>query len=486
MTDQQHRFMYQKSNTWQGVFFIVMVTLATGCKQPSTGGHDDSGRRQLPNILFLVADDAGWKDFGCYGHPTIQTPNIDRLAATGLKFNNAFLTTSSCSPSRISILSGKYAHTVRAEDMHVPLPDSVKLLPQYLKQKGYYTGNMLKTHYGPAGEKQFQWYSNNIQDFKKFLDTTGDSPFFMWVGFKDPHRPYESSEYKTPFDPAKVIVPPYLADTPETRQDLADYYSEIMRLDENIGWMLWELEQRGLRENTLIVFLSDNGAPFPGAKGTLYDTGIGTPLIMNWQKELKDGKTFDGLVSSIDLTPTVLHVAGIQSPADMPGKSLISLLSDNADYSRSHAFSERNWHGAEEHMRSVRTLEYKYITNAFEELPHGSPSDIVESPSWLDLYNLKDQKKLTPSQERLFRYPRPVEELYDVRTDPYEMNNLASDPLYANVVREMKDALHQWSASSDDVTPEHHPKADKTNRFTGKVVTVSKTSSANDKEDVHE
>jgi hypothetical protein len=170
----------------------------------------------------------------------------------------------------------------------------------------------------------------------------------------------------------------------------------------------------------------------------------------------------------------------------MPGKSLISILSDNQDYSRKYAFSERNWHGADEHIRSVRTLEYKYITNAFEDLPHGSPSDIVESPSWLDLYALKDQDKLTSSQERLFAYPRPVEELYDVRTDPYEMNNLASDPRYASVILELKGALQQWSSSSDDVAPADNPKTDKTDRFTGKVVSGSRTASANDKNDLHE
>jgi arylsulfatase A-like enzyme len=370
--------------------------------------------------------------------------------------------------------------------MHVSLPDSVKLLPYYLKQKGYFTGNMLKTHYGPAGERQFQWYSNRLQDFKTFLDSASHSPFFMWVGFKDPHRPYDRSQYKTPFDPAKVIVPPYLADTPETRQDLANYYSEIIRLDESIGWMLTELEKRNLRENTMIVFVSDNGAPFPGAKGTLYDAGIGTPLILNWQKELKSGKTYDRLVSSIDLAPTVLEVAGIKPPADMPGKSLIGIISDNQDYSRKYAFSERNWHGADEHIRSVRTLEYKFIANAFEHLPHGSPSDIVESPSWLDLYTLKDQRKLTSAQGRLFKYPRPVEELYDVRTDPYEMKNLASDPRYAGIVKEMRDALHQWSLSSDDVAPTDNPKVDKTDRFTGKVTAVAKPSSGNDENNLKE
>ena len=414
-----------------------------------------------------MADDAGWKDFGCYGHPTLKTPHIDSLAATGLKFNNAFLTTSSCSPSRTSILAGRYAHSIGTEDMHVPLPDSVKLLPHFLKQKGYFTGNMLKTHYGPDGEKQFQWYSNRLADFKQFLDSADTSPFFMWIGFKDPHRPYKTSEYTNPFPPDQVVVPTYLADTPETRQDLADYYSEIIRLDEQVGWIISELEKRDLRDNTLIVFLSDNGAPFPSAKGTLYDTGIGTPLIFNWKNKLQDGIYYDGLVSTIDLAPTALEIAGIEPPPNMPGKNLLPLVTGEKNYERTYAFSERNWHGADEHMRSVRSLDYKFITNGFEDVPFGSPSDIVESDSWQDLYRLKQAGSLGAEQQKLFQYPRPQRELYDLRADPNETKNLANDPQYTGIVQEMNAALEGWQRSTDDVSPEQNRKEDKTNRFTG-------------------
>ncbi|HXI01515.1 MAG TPA: sulfatase [Sphingobacteriaceae bacterium] len=420
-----------------------------------------------PNILFLVADDAGWKDYGCYGHPSLKTPNIDKLAATGLKYTNAILTSSSCSPSRTSMLSGQYAHTIGTEDMHVPLPDSVKILPAYLKQKGYYTGNMFKTHYGINGEKQFDWYSNKHNDFSKFLDSAKTSPFFMWVGFNDPHRPYDVKEYHSKFDPAKVTVPAYLIDNLDTRQDLANYYSEIERLDQQIGVMLAQLEKRGLRENTLIIFLSDNGSPFPGAKGTLYDTGVGTPLIFSWPSRIRHNRTYKKLVSTIDLAPTVLDLTGLQIPKNMLGKSLLPIINKKGDFKREYAFSERNWHGIDEHLRSVRTLKYKLISNEYETLPHGSPSDLSDSPSWKSLYVLNKSDGLTASQKRIFLYPRPKLELYNLKKDPNEMQNLASDPKYTKILEGLSNTLRVWQVSTKDVSLDDHLKQDKTDRFTG-------------------
>lgn len=451
---------------------VVLFSALIACN--NIGATQDlTGPNSRPNILVLIADDAGWKDFGCYGHPTIKTPNIDKLAEMGLKFNNAFLTTSSCSPSRTSILAGKYAHSIGTEDMHVPLPDSVNFLPHYLRADGYFTGNMLKTHYGPNGEKQFDWYSNKLQDFGKFLDSAGDAPFFMWTGFKDPHRPYDLNQYKIPFDPAKVVVPSYMVDTHETRQDLANYYSEIMRLDEHIGWMIAELKKRNLDDNTLVIFLSDNGAPFPRAKGTLYDSGIGTPFIFNWPRKISGGRVYNDLISAIDLAPTVLEIAGIDSPSDMQGKSLVPVIEDKEGFSRPFAFSERNWHGADEHIRSVRNLRYKLITNEFEDVPFGSPSDIVESDSWQDLYRRKQSGNLTGVQGMLFRHPRPAREFYDLKTDPDETKNLADDPRYAEVVAQFDSALQEWQRVTNDVREDQHPKEDKTNRFTGERIVAS-------------
>ncbi len=423
--------------------------------------------KSYPNVLILLADDAGWKDFGCYGSP-IHTPNIDKLAQTGIKFNNAFLTTSSCSPSRTSILTGQYAHSVQTEDMHVPLPTGIKILPSFLKEKGYYSGSMFKTHYGADAGKQFDWYSNKLEAFPAFLDKAEEKPFFMWVGFHDPHRPYNKKDYKNPFDPAKVIVPPYLVDDAATRQDLANYYSEIQRMDDEVGFYINELEKRGLRDNTLIVFLSDNGSPFPAAKGTVYDTGIGTPFIVNWKNVVKTNSVSDRLISAIDIAPTVLKLANISVPSAMLGKSLIPIIKGKDKKINKYVFSERNWHGIDEHMRSIRTLQYKLITNGYDDQPFGAPSDISSSPSWQSLYDLKNTEKLSLLQKRIFEKPRFKVELYDIKNDPDEINNLAGDKNYKHIKQHLLKKLKKWQDKTHDVAITDHVPADKTDRITGK------------------
>src|SRR5215213_1342307 len=283
--------------------------------------------RERPNVLVLVGDDLGWRDLGAYGNKFIHTPNIDRLARSGLKVERAFGTSPQCSPSRISILSGKYPHTTRTEDLHTPLPDGQTILPSLLQSRGYFTGHMAKTHIGPNAERQFQWYSETISDsFPAFLDAAGDLPFFLWVGFHEPHRPYLEA---TPHlhSPSRVFVPPQLADTPETRADLARYYDAIAQMDGEIGRVLKELERRELGDSTLIVFLSDNGAPFPREKGTLYDGGTRTPLLLAWPGIIRPGTVWDrGMVSTVDLAPTLLDLAGVTLPADLQGRSFRGLI----------------------------------------------------------------------------------------------------------------------------------------------------------------
>ena len=458
---------------------LVLILLVMGGFAWQTAGNKRIQPRNQstlsaarPNILVLIADDAGWKDFGCYGHPTIRTPNIDQLAKNGLLCRNAFLTTSSCSPSRTSILSGQYAHTIGTEDMHVPLPGGVRFIPSYLREAGYFSGNMFKQHYGPNGEQQFDWYSKKLDDFENFLNKVADKPFFCWVGFNDPHRPYDTKDYTNPFPPEKVIVPPYLVDDPSTRQDLADYYSEIERMDGEIGQMIASLKAKGKLDNTLIIFLSDNGAPFPRAKGTLYDAGVGTPLIFSWPKGIPKGKEYEPLVSSIDLAPTILQLAGIQKPAGMPGVALQPIFMNQKKAVCDYTFSERNWHGIDEHIRSVRTDRYKLIVNgAYENLPFGSPSDIAESPAWLSLYEQQQLGKLTAVQKLLFQYSRARIELYDLKNDPDELKNIANRPAQQARVKELSAALDTWSKSTKDVKPTDHIIADKTNRYTGQPLT---------------
>ena len=421
-----------------------------------------------PNFVVFVADDAGWSDFGAYGNRVARTPNLDALASSGTVFENAFLTTASCSPSRISILSGRYPHATGAEDLHSPLPEDVELLPSLLARQGYFTGHMRKTHYGAAGERQFDWYSEETwESMPAFLDRAGERPFFLWVGFRDPHRPYGAGAIDPPHDPAQVLVPPYLVDDAATREDLALYYDEIARMDGEIGRMLAELDRRELREDTLVVFLSDNGAPFPRAKATAYDAGIRTPLIVFWPGVTPAGVRYAGLTSVIDLGPTLLEAAGAEIPGSFHGASFGAALRDRAAPGREYVFAERNWHNCDEHIRTVRGARYKLIRNAYTELPLCTPADASRSASWYSLTARREAGTLTAGQARLFEAPRPAIEVYDLEADPHELVNLAGRPEVEHVARQLSRVLDAWIEETEDFAPSRRRRADNTDRVTG-------------------
>ena len=424
-----------------------------------------------PNIVLLIGDDLGWRDTGVYGNRSIRTPNIDRLARSGLTVRYAFGTSPQCSPSRISTLTGDYSHATRTEDLHTPLPEGWRILPSYLQQRGYFTGMMAKTHIGPNAEKQFQWYSpGTAAALPGFLDSVGTRPFFLWVGFHEPHRPYHPERVAHRHQPARVMVTPYLVDAPETRADLVRYYDTIAHMDEAIGAMLAELERRGLRQKTLVVFFSDNGAPFPREKGTLYDSGTRTPLIFSWPSVIRAGSVYQrGLVSTVDLATTLLDLAGAPAPKTMQGRSFRGMLDQPDSFEgRTHVFSERNWHDCDEHQRAVRTRRFKLIrTDAYTELPLCTAADIGASPSFRVLRARAKAGQLTPAQRRLFEVPRARLELYDLEADPWELRNVADVPRYAKQVRELAAVLQEWMEQTDDFPAAYRVRDDNTDRITG-------------------
>ena len=244
-----------------------MGPLAVGAVGAMSGARAFAATPAKPNILILIADDAGARHFGLYGNETVDTPNLDALGRGGLVGDNAILTTPQCSPSRISILTGKHPHATGAEDLHEPMPASHTTIAAYLQTAGYVTGSMRKQHFGDHAAAQFNWYDKDLEAFPSFLDAAGDRPFFLWVGFNDPHRPYEDTPIEKRHAPDDIATPPWLVDAPATRQDLARYYDEIARMDRSVGAMLAELDARGNRANTLVLFMSDNGAPFPQQAG---------------------------------------------------------------------------------------------------------------------------------------------------------------------------------------------------------------------------
>jgi N-sulfoglucosamine sulfohydrolase len=430
-----------------------------------------SSEEPRPNIVVFVADDLGWRDTEPYGNAAIHTPNIARLARAGLLVRYAFGTSPQCSPSRISILSGRFSHATRTEDLHTPLPEGVRLLPSLLREAGYFTGHMAKTHYGPNGVRQFQWYSEETAPaLPAFLDTAGTRPFFLWVGFHEPHRPYGTAPVKGGHSRERVALTPYLADTPETREDVVSYYDAIAGMDGKIGEMMAELGRRKLLDRTLVVFLSDNGAPFPREKGTLYDGGTRTPLILVWPKVVRPGTVWDrGMVSTVDLAPTLLDVVGVKPPQDMQGRSFGALLTAPGSYAGDeYVFSERNWHDCDEHQRALRTTRYKLIrTDAYTELPLCTAADIGASTSFLALRARAKAGRLTQAQRRLFEAPRARLELYDLEADPWEIRNLADDPAQAVRVRRLAAVLQAWMEGTDDFPAAYRVRDDNTDRITG-------------------
>ncbi len=426
-----------------------------------------------PNIIWIIADDVGWKDLSCYGHPTIRTPNIDWLADRGVRFENAFVTSPQCSPSRVAMFSGRFAHTVGAEDLHQPLPEEVKILPHYLRQHGYWTGNVGKLHLGRHAAAQFDVIRGFDPDrdldgqWTAFLESRPkDKPFFLAIGFVEAHRPFTKKPSR-PYTPDVAVVPPYLPEHPQVREDLAAYYDEITYMDEQIGLLLDRLRQEGLLQNTVIFFFSDNGAPFPRAKCHLADSGVGTPLVVYWPGHAPAGRVHRGLVSLVDLAPTALEIAGGSIPGEWYGKSLVPVLAEPERAGIHEAvFLERNWHDYDDHVRAVRTQRYKLIVHAFPHEPWMAPADVMRSPTMRIMLRLRELVELTPAQMMFFRAPRPPVELYDLAVDPWEFRNVADVDEYREVRVRLEKLLRQWQLQTNDVSPLPR-RPDQFDRWTG-------------------
>jgi arylsulfatase A-like enzyme len=349
----------------------------------------------------------------------------------------------------------------------MPMPAEHRTVAGWLREAGYFTGHVGKAHEGPDSDRQFDWYEKDVESYRAFFDAARPRPYFLWIAFHDPHRPYEPDAIPAPHDPKAVPVPPYLADTPQTRADLARYYDEIGRMDAAVGRILALLDEHGSARDTLVIFLSDNGAPFPREKGTVYDAGVRTPLVFRWPGVVPEGERSAALVSVIDLAPTILELAGIPPCDAMQGLSMAQSLREPHRLGRAAAFSERNWHDCDEHIRSVRTARHRLVHNAYIEQPFCSPADVSGSPSWADLYALKESGRLVEPQRPLFGVPRPEIEFYDTEQDPFELHNLAADPAHQSRISEHFALLQAWRKATGDFPPERRRRAGYADRVTG-------------------
>src|SRR5262245_47156164 len=426
------------------------------------------------NVLLIVADDLG-RQLCCYGDTSARTPNIDSLAADGTRFDWAFCTTSSCSPSRSVILTGLQNHAngqygLQHATHNFSTRSFVKSLPVLLGQNGYRTCSIGKVHVQPEEQYKFDRYANEgiaggrngvrmAENAEKFIREDDSRPFFIYFCPTDPHRAQKgfANEATYPgvapvkFDPQKIPVPHFLPDQPEVRAELAEYYESIARVDQGVGRLIAALKATNHLDYTLILFLSDNGPPFPGAKTYLYDAGTRLPLIIRSPDQKERGVVSQALVNWTDPVPTILEFTGTKPPPyPLHGRSLLPILDRPAQQGWDEIYQSHSFHEVTMYypMRAIRTRKYHYILNLAHPLPYPFASDLFDSPTWQSVLKRKDTQYGSRTVEAYLHRPR--EELYDVAADPEEVVNLAGNAEYAKVLAELREKVAAWQKKTDD------------------------------------
>jgi arylsulfatase A-like enzyme len=425
-----------------------------------------------PNILWLVAEDFG-PHLGCYGTTQVWTPNLDRLAAEGVRYTRAFTTAPVCSASRSAFMTGMYQTTIGAHnhrshrDDGYEVPTGVKVAPDWFRAAGYFTANVqtFPQEVNVTGTGKTDWnftYHGRPFDSKDWSDLKPHQPFFAQVNFKETHRAFTSPRRA---DPAKVVIAPYYPDHPVTREDYAKYLDAASELDEKVGRILKRLEADGLAATTIVVFSADHGEAHVRGKQFCYDEGLHIPLIIRWPaaypapKQYRAGTVDDQLIAAIDFLPTLFDVAAAAPPPALTQGQIF--LGDHAAAPRRYVFGARD--RCDEtvfRFRTVRDERYCYIRNFMPERPFLQTNDYKERsyPVWNLIKELAAQGKLTPVQAVLAAPHMPPEELYDVLEDPYEIHNLAdsSEPEHQAARQRLKAELEHWIEESNDQgrTPE--------------------------------
>lgn len=419
------------------------------------------GAAERPNILWLTCEDTG-PQLGCYGDPDATTPNLDALAAEGMRFRRVWSTAPVCAPARTAIISGRYPSSTGSEHMRswVPMPSGTRMFPQFLRDQGYYCSNNSKEDYNLEGSAK-AWDESSVR--AHWRHRRADQPFFAVFNFTETH---ESQVRKRPHsfvhDPARVRVPRYMPDTVEAREGWAQYHDQVSVMDGRVGAVLRELKESGLDDDTIVFFFGDHGPGLPRSKRSACDSGLRVPFLVRFPERWRHlapadyapGGESTRLLSFVDLAPTLLSLAGMKPPEWMQGRAWCG---PHAEEGATHLFGLRGRMDERyDLVRSVTDGRYVYVRNYLPHLPHGQHVEyLFETPMTVAWKALFDAGGLPPAQ-RAYWEQRAPEELYDLESDPDEMVNLADRPEHRRTLRRLREVHreHEKSIGDVDLLPE--------------------------------
>nr|WP_245189644.1 sulfatase [Lunatimonas salinarum] len=469
--------MYISRITWCVLFSCCVLFLA--CSAP----ENTSQVYKPTNVLLITADDLNYNSVGAYGCEVENiTPNLDKLAAGGIRFNRGYVNIAVCQPSRQSIMTGRYPRTNGSLGFE-PIKDGVPTLTEQLHHAGYLNGILGKEiHLKPTNRFFWDYFVTEGdlasgwgigRDPKLFYSFTKEfiqkaeregKPFFLMANSHDPHRPFAGSDqeknawgadlpvFTREITPEEVTVPAFLPDLPEVRREIAEYYTSVYRLDQTVGAILLALEESGQRENTLVMFLSDNGMALPFAKSNCYLNSNKTPWIVSWPNSIKAGRVDDAhFISGIDYMPTILHALRLPEVEGMDGKSFLPLLEGRTQSNRTMVFTEfhRIFAGIDYPMRGVQEGDFGYIVNFWSDGEHQIRGDAASGRTYAAMKEGAASDAFVYERLRHYEYRVP-EELYDLKADPDALINLIDDPKYAELVARLKSQLHRNMRQTND------------------------------------
>jgi N-sulfoglucosamine sulfohydrolase len=429
--------------TLAALFYFAMCGLVTGADART-------------NFLLIIADDCTYRDLEVYGGQA-KTPHLNRLATEGMKFSRCFQAAPMCSPTRHCLYTGLYPVKSGAYPNHTMAHDWVKSVAHYLQAAGYSTHLSGKTHINPRSVFPFEYSGQKNPDPKVFSEVLQQSaaakkPFLFIAASNEPHTPWNQGD-SSQYPPASLKLPPVLVDSPDTREGFSRYLAEITYFDSQVGELIALLDQSPLKDNTLVIVLSEQGNSFPFAKWTCYDAGLQSGCIVRWPGKVAPGGTSDALVEYVDVVPTLLDAAGIARPELLDGRSFVPVLTGATPSHKSHVYglqTTRGIIGGSESfgIRSVRDDRYRYIRNLTPDAVfQNAATNDATFATWRKMAaegDLQAQRLVHDYQHR------PAEELYDCDADPWNQTNLASSPEHADRLASLRDKLDSWMREQED------------------------------------